>query len=44
MRWEKAWREVQAVLHVSGHTAGPLDARIGPETRAAMVEYAKSGA
>lgn len=40
---DDARREVQAALRNSGHYNGPVDSRIGAETRAAMVEWAKAG-
>lgn len=40
---EETRHEVQAQLRLTGHYSGTLDGRIGPETRAAMVEWAKAG-
>jgi TPR repeat protein len=37
-------RGVQAQLREAGFYAGSIDGRIGPETRAAMVEFARTGA
>ena len=38
---EETRREVQTVLRQSGHYKGPVEGRIGAETRAAMVEWAR---
>jgi len=36
-------REVQIQLRHEGYYLGPVDGRVGPETRAAMVEFARAG-
>ncbi len=40
---EDTRREVQAQLQAAGHYRGPVEGRVGAETRAAMVEWARAG-
>jgi TPR repeat protein len=40
---EDTRREIQDQLRQAGYYVGPLDGRMGPETRAAMVEFARAG-
>lgn len=40
---ERTRREAQAQLRQGGFYRGPVDGQIGPETRAAMVEFARAG-
>jgi TPR repeat protein len=41
---EETRREIQDQLRRAGYYSGPIDGLIGPETRAAMIEFARAGA
>lgn len=41
---EETRREIQTQLRQAGYYSGPLDGKVGPETRAAMIDFARAGA